>query len=57
MVYSPFSLPIESSQIKLLNMARKLSVAVVAYSPLSHGRWNYPYFWGNKARAIGQEFG
>ncbi|KAF5681370.1 aldo keto reductase [Fusarium denticulatum] len=37
MEYSPFSLQIDSSQFKLLKTARKLSVAVVAYSPLGRG--------------------
>ncbi|KAL2818078.1 NADP-dependent oxidoreductase domain-containing protein [Aspergillus granulosus] len=35
--YSPFSLEIESDQILLLETARELGVAVVAYSPLSRG--------------------
>ncbi|KAL4969437.1 NADP-dependent oxidoreductase domain-containing protein [Aspergillus stella-maris] len=35
--YSPFSLEIESEQINILNTARELGVAVVAYSPLSRG--------------------
>ncbi|KAF7593908.1 hypothetical protein BBP40_010610 [Aspergillus hancockii] len=35
--YSPFSLDIESSHINLLETARELGVAVVAYSPLSRG--------------------
>ncbi|KAI9369391.1 NADP-dependent oxidoreductase domain-containing protein [Aspergillus egyptiacus] len=35
--YSPFSLEIESEQIRLLETARELGVAVVAYSPLSRG--------------------
>ncbi|KAL2831722.1 NADP-dependent oxidoreductase domain-containing protein [Aspergillus cavernicola] len=35
--YSPFSLEIESEQIRLLKTARELGVAVVAYSPLSRG--------------------
>lgn len=35
--YSPFSLDIESSQIKLLDTARELGVAVVAYSPIGRG--------------------
>ncbi|KAF4946250.1 hypothetical protein FGADI_11327 [Fusarium gaditjirri] len=37
MGYSPFSLQIEVPQFKLLKTARKLSVAVVACSPLSRG--------------------
>ncbi|RGP64215.1 putative aldo-keto reductase akr13 [Fusarium sporotrichioides] len=37
MEYSPFSLEIESSQFKLLETARELGVAVVAYSPLGRG--------------------
>ncbi|KAL4925527.1 NADP-dependent oxidoreductase domain-containing protein [Aspergillus undulatus] len=35
--YSPFSLEIESEQINLLQTARELGVATVAYSPLSRG--------------------
>lgn len=35
--YSPFSLEIETPQIDLLNTARELGVAVVAYSPPSRG--------------------
>ncbi|KAL4889540.1 NADP-dependent oxidoreductase domain-containing protein [Aspergillus ambiguus] len=37
MEYSPFSLEIESPQYKLLETARELGVAVVAYSPLGRG--------------------
>jgi aryl-alcohol dehydrogenase-like predicted oxidoreductase len=37
MEYSPFALEIESPQYKLLETARELGVAVVAYSPLSRG--------------------
>lgn len=37
MEYSPFSLEIESQQFKLLETARELGVAVVAYSPLGRG--------------------
>lgn len=37
MEYSPFALEIESPQFKLLEMARELGVAVVAYSPLGRG--------------------
>jgi aryl-alcohol dehydrogenase-like predicted oxidoreductase len=35
--YSPFSLDIESDQVRLLETARELGVAIVAYSPLSRG--------------------
>jgi len=35
--YSPFSLDIESDQIKLLATARELGVAIVAYSPIGRG--------------------
>lgn len=35
--YSPFSLDIESPQIRLLETARELGVAIVAYSPLNRG--------------------
>jgi len=35
--YSPFSLDIETDQIKLLATARELGVAVVAYSPIGRG--------------------
>ena len=35
--YSPFCLAIESPQIQLLEAARELGVAIVAYSPLAHG--------------------
>ncbi|KAF5625544.1 aldo-keto reductase yakc [Fusarium tjaetaba] len=35
--YSPFALEIESPQFKLLEVARELGVAVVAYSPLGRG--------------------
>jgi len=35
--YSPFCLDIESPQRRLLEVARELGVAVVAYSPLGHG--------------------
>ncbi|KAL5336872.1 NADP-dependent oxidoreductase domain-containing protein [Aspergillus crustosus] len=35
--YSPFSLEIESEQIGILETARELGIAVVAYSPLSRG--------------------
>lgn len=35
--YSPFCLDIESSQTKLLETARELGVAIVAYSPLGNG--------------------
>ncbi|KAF5013702.1 hypothetical protein FDECE_301 [Fusarium decemcellulare] len=35
--YSPFALDIESPQIKLLEVARELGVAIVAYSPLGRG--------------------
>ncbi|KAL4786598.1 NADP-dependent oxidoreductase domain-containing protein [Aspergillus varians] len=35
--YSPFSLEIESEQIRILKTARELGVAIVAYSPLSRG--------------------
>jgi aryl-alcohol dehydrogenase-like predicted oxidoreductase len=37
MEYSPFALEIESPQYRLLETARELGVAVVAYSPLSRG--------------------
>ncbi|KAM3075737.1 hypothetical protein ACMFMG_007866 [Clarireedia jacksonii] len=37
MEYSPFTLDIEHPQTKLLDMARKLGIAVVAYSPLGRG--------------------
>ncbi|KAM0211374.1 hypothetical protein ACHAPA_005244 [Fusarium lateritium] len=37
MEYSPFALEIESPQFKLLEVARELGVAVVAYSPLGRG--------------------
>ncbi|KAM0244417.1 hypothetical protein ACHAP5_006219 [Fusarium lateritium] len=37
MEYSPFALEIESPQFKLLEAARELGVAVVAYSPLGRG--------------------
>lgn len=37
MEYSPFALEIESPQYKLLETARELGVAVVAYSPLGRG--------------------
>lgn len=37
MEYSPFALEIESSQTKFLETARKLGVAIVAYSPLGRG--------------------
>ncbi|EAW11068.1 putative aldo-keto reductase (AKR13) [Aspergillus clavatus NRRL 1] len=37
MEYSPFALDIESPQYKVLETARELGVAVVAYSPLSRG--------------------
>lgn len=43
--YSPYSLDIESPQIKLLETARELGVAVVAYSPLCRG------FLGGKIRS------
>ncbi|SCO92659.1 related to pyridoxine 4-dehydrogenase [Fusarium oxysporum] len=35
--YSPFALEIESPQFKLLEVARELGVAVVAYAPLGRG--------------------
>ncbi|EIN13063.1 Aldo/keto reductase [Punctularia strigosozonata HHB-11173 SS5] len=35
--YSPFTLDIEDPQINLLNTARELGVAIVAYSPLGRG--------------------
>ena len=35
--YSPFCLDIESPHIRLLETARELGVAIVAYSPLGHG--------------------
>lgn len=35
--YSPFCLAIESPQIRVLETARELGIAVVAYSPLGHG--------------------
>ncbi|KAM0350640.1 hypothetical protein ACHAPU_003126 [Fusarium lateritium] len=35
--YSPFALEIETPQFKLLEVARELGVAVVAYSPLGRG--------------------
>ncbi|PVH79098.1 Aldo/keto reductase [Cadophora sp. DSE1049] len=37
MEYSPFALEIESPQFKLLETARELGVALVAYSPLGRG--------------------
>jgi len=37
MEYSPFALDIESPQYRLLDTARELGVAVVAYSPLGKG--------------------
>ncbi|KAF9894844.1 hypothetical protein FE257_004465 [Aspergillus nanangensis] len=37
MEYSPFALEIESPQYRLLETARELGVAVVAYSPLGRG--------------------
>ncbi|KAK5250924.1 hypothetical protein LTR40_011439, partial [Exophiala xenobiotica] len=37
MEYSPFSMEIEDPQYNLLNTARELGVAVVAYSPLGRG--------------------
>ncbi|KAL1849040.1 hypothetical protein Plec18170_007699 [Paecilomyces lecythidis] len=43
--YSPYSLDIESPRIKLLETARELGVAVVAYSPLCRG------FLGGKIRS------
>lgn len=35
--YSPFCLAIEDPKIKVLETARELGIAVVAYSPLGHG--------------------
>lgn len=35
--YSPFSMDIEQPQVALLQVARELGVAVVAYSPLGRG--------------------
>jgi aryl-alcohol dehydrogenase-like predicted oxidoreductase len=35
--YSPFTLDIEDPQINLLNTARELGIAIVAYSPLGRG--------------------
>ncbi|KAJ4175309.1 hypothetical protein NW754_002312 [Fusarium falciforme] len=37
MEYSPFALEIESPQYRLLEVARELGVAIVAYSPLCRG--------------------
>lgn len=37
MEYSPFCLSIESSDARLLEIARELGVAIVAYSPLAKG--------------------
>jgi aryl-alcohol dehydrogenase-like predicted oxidoreductase len=35
--YSPFTLDIEDPQIGLLQTARELGIAVIAYSPLGRG--------------------
>lgn len=43
MEYSPFALDIESPQTRLLETARELGVAIVAYSPLGRGIFTGKY--------------